>query len=87
MALASTVCNANSDTSSHYGGGHLPQITRYLALQTLRVLVCYPPPPLRQHKYTHWQKTDKNVKEWYETDNVTVNTNMKFVKLKLINFF
>ena len=82
IALAGTVCNANSDTSGHYGGGHLPQITRYLALQTVRVQVSYPPPPLHAGKYKHRPKTGKNVKEWYETDDVIVNTNKKLSNWK-----
>ena len=72
MALAGTVCNANSDTSGHYGGGHLPQITRYLALQTLRVLVSYPPPPLHAGKCKHRPKTGKTSKS--QTDDVIVIT-------------
>ena len=88
IALAGSVCNANSDTSCHYGGGHLPQITRYLALQTLRVYCVgqlYPPPPphpFMQANINTGQKTGKNVKEWYETDDVIVNTNKKLSNWK-----
>ena len=83
IALAGSVCNANSDTSCHYGGGHLPQITRYLALQTVRVQVSYPPPPLHAGKYKHRPKTGKNVKVWYETEDVIVITYKKLSNWKL----
>ena len=88
IALAGSVFNANGDTSCHYGGGHLPQITRYLALQTLRVYCVgqlYPPPPpqpFMQANINTGQKTGKNVKEWYETDDVIVNTNKKLSNWK-----